>query len=140
MSSLQQFNRIYYVENGVVSERVCKTAFLSIFGISNGLLGRALALETAEGGAPHRDQRRCHVPVNKTPEEKIEQIKEHISKFPCYKSHYSRQYNPNCKYLSPDISISKMYALYKEEQGEQAVSEWKYRQVFNSSFNLTFGR
>ena len=33
-----------------------------------------------------------------------------------------------------------MYALYKEEQGEQAVSEWKYRQVFNSSFNLTFGR
>ena len=63
-----------------------------------------------------------------------------MSKFPCYQSHYSRQDNPNRKYLSPDLSISKMYALYKEEQGEQAVSEWKYRQVFNSSFNLTFGR
>jgi len=142
-SSRRQFSRIYYIQNGPVSERVCKTAFLSIFGISNGRLGRALSSQAAGGGAPHQDQRGRHVPANKTSQEKIEQIKEHIAKFPCYQSHYSRHDNPNRQYLSPDLSIPKMYALYKDhcsEQGLDAVSEWKYRHVFNTNFNLTFGR
>ena len=142
-SSRRQYSRIYYVQDGQVSERVCKTAFLSIFGISNGRLGRALSSQAEAGGVPHRDQRGRHEPSNKTSEEKIEMIKEHISKFPCYQSHYSRRDNPNRKYLSPDLSVSKMYALYKEhcsEQDVEAVSEWKYRHVFNTTFNLTFGR
>ena len=75
VSSFRQFNRIYYVQNGPLSEQVCMTAFLSIFGISNGRLGRALTSQTAEGCAQHRDQRGHHVPVNKTPQEKMKQIK-----------------------------------------------------------------
>ena len=141
--SRRQFSRIYYVQNGPVSVWVCKTAFLAIFGISNGRLERALSSQAEEGGVPHQDQPGRHVPANKTPQEKIEQIKEHIAKFPCYQSHYSRCDNPNRKYLSPDLSISKMYALYKDhcsEQEVEAVSGWKYRHVFNTTFNLTFGR
>ena len=84
--SRRQFSSIYYVQNGPVSVRVCKTSFLAIFGISNGRLERALSSQAEEGGVPHQDQRGRHVPANKTPQEKIEQIKEHIAKFPATKA------------------------------------------------------
>ena len=141
--SRRNFFEDIYIQNGPVSERVCKTAFLSIFGISNGRLGRALSSQAAAGGVPHKDQRGHHKPSNKTPEEKIESVKRHIQQFPCYESHYSRCDNPNRKYLSPDLSISKMFALYKincSDNEVKPVSEWKYRHVFNTSFNLSFGR
>ena len=136
-------SRVYYVRNGRVSARVCKVAFLRIHGISNGRLDRALKAQSDEGGSPHNDQRGCHVPPNKTPEASLEFVREHISCFPKYKSHYSRSDNPNKHYLSPDLTINKMYQLYKEECSKQAkapVSEWVYRQVFNKEFNLSFGR
>ena len=79
----------------------------------------------------------------KTTEADLELVKEHILSFPQYQSHYSRADNPNRKYPSPDLTISKMYSLYKEwcaEKEKIAVSEWMYRQVFNTSFNLSFGR
>ena len=132
--SRRHFSRVFYVQNGSVSERVCKTA---IFGISNGRLGRALEAQTTSGGVPHTDQRGRHEPPNKTPPEKLELVKEHIESFPAYESHYSRKDNPNRKYLSPSLSISKMYQLFKDFC---SVSEWKYRQIFNTHFNYTFGR
>ena len=141
--SRRHFSRVCYVQNGSVSERVCKTAFLSIFGISNGRLGRALETQTSSGGMPHTDQRGRHKPPNKTPPEKLELVKEHIESFPAYESHYSRKDNPNRKYLSPSLSISKMYQLFKDfcsDRRSEPVSEWKYRQIFNTHFNYTFGR
>ena len=126
-----------------MSARVCKVAFLRIHGISNGRLDRALKAQSDEGGSPHNDQQGCHVPPNKIPEASLEFVREHISCFPKYKSHYSCLDNPNKHYLSPDLTINKMYQLYKEECSKQAkapVSEWVYRQVFNKEFNLSFGR
>ena len=139
--SRRHFSRVFYVQNGSVSERVCKTAFLSIFGISNGRLGRALETQTSSGGVPHTDQRGRHEPPNKTPPEKLELVKEHIESFPAYESHYSRKDNPNRKYLSPSLSISKMYQLFKDfcsDRRSEPVSEWKYRQIFNTHFNYTY--
>ena len=141
--SRRRFSRLFYVPNGEISERVCKTAFLSIFAISNGRLSRALAAQVAGGGVPHTDQRGRHVPANKTPEEKIQIVREHIERFPRYESHYSRSDNPNRRYLSPSLSIATMYELYKEacdENNEQPVKEWKYREIFNTEYNLSFGR
>ena len=49
----------------------------------------------------------------------------------------------NRKYLSPDLSIAKMYALYKQKctpDSKQHVSDWVYRRIFNEEYNLTFGR
>ena len=51
----------------------------------------------------------------KTPEASLEFVQEHISCFPKYKSHYSRSDNPSKHYLNPDLTINKMYQLYKEE-------------------------
>ena len=129
------------MQSGGVSERICKTAFLSIFSISNGRLERALKASPTSG--IHTDQRGRHTPHNKTNPDTLKGVKEHIKKFTCYESHYSRQNNPNRMYLSPTLSIPKMYRLYKEHCSENdlvAVSEWKYREVFKTEFNLSFGR
>ena len=141
--SRRRFSRVFYVQNGSISERVCKTAFLSIFGISNGRLNRALQAQASNGGLPHTDQRGRHEPLNKTSPEKLQLVKEHIESFPVYESHYSRKDNPCRKYLSPMFSFAKMHQLFKEfcsDKGKEPVSEWKYREIFNTCFNLTFGR
>lgn len=141
--SRRNTTRVYYVHDGRVSVRVCKTAFLRIHGISNGRLCRVLKSAEVRGGTPKRDERGRHPPGNKTSDEKIEGVKEHIKSFPQYSSHYSRRDNPNRRYLSSDLSIAKLYCLYKEEcsaNGRDPVSEWVYRKVFNESFNLKFGR
>ena len=131
------------MQNGSISERVCKTAFLSIFGISNGRLNRALQAQASNGGLPHTDQRGRHEPPNKTSPEKLQLVKEHMESFPVYESHYSRKDNPCRKYLSPMLSIAMMHQLFKEfcsDKGKEPVSEWKYREIFNTCFNFTFGR
>ena len=142
--SRRSYTREYSVKkDGVVSVRVCKEAFLKIFGISNGRLDRALKAQAAAGGSPHGDQRGRHPPINKTTEAATEGVKTHINSFPCYKSHYSRKDNPNRNFLSPDLSIQVMYSLYKEKcqnENTQPVSEWVYRRIFNESFNLSFGK
>ena len=133
------YSRVFYVSNGSVSVRVCKTAFLRIHAVSNGRLNRALKAQQDAGGSPHQDQRGRHEPANKTKAEDIAAVSAHIKRFPKYKSHYSRSDSPHKEYLSPDLSIAKMYAIYKEEI-EAPVSEWVYRKVFNENFNLSFGR
>ena len=97
------------MQNWSISERVCKTAFVSIFGISNGQLNRALQAQASNGGVPYRDQRGRHEPWNKTSPDKLQLVKDHRESFPAYKSHYSWKDNPHRKFLSPTLSISKMY-------------------------------
>ncbi|KXJ20296.1 hypothetical protein AC249_AIPGENE28589 [Exaiptasia diaphana] len=102
--------------------------------------------------------------VNKFSDETINKIKQHIQSFPTEISHYSRDDNPNKKYLSADLSINRMYMLYLEKEEPQVwkrqqerviakqqnvampqefkpiVSETSYRLIFNTQFNLGFGR
>jgi len=129
---------VFYLNKGGISIRVCKLLFLRTYAISNGRLDRALRAQVKEGGSPHMDQRGKHAPGNKTEQAVIDEVKQHIESFPKYRSHYSRQDNPNRKYLSPELSITKMYAMYKAS-AEKPVSEWVYRKIFNESFNLSFG-
>ena len=80
--------------------------------------------------------------MNKTTDD-VAFVKDHIQSFPKYRSHYSRATNPIRQYLHPDLSITKMYLLYKDvcsTQGKSQVSEGIYRKVFNEQFNLSFGR
>lgn len=142
-SSRRGNTRLYYMKDGEYSVRVCKSAFLLMHGISNGRVSRALQGVAKTGGFPKQDQRGRHEPPNKTSDEDMALIHEHIQSFPSYTSHYSRSDNPNRKYLSPDLSLAKIYSLYKDtctEKGKKAVSDWVYRKVFNERYNLTFGK
>ena len=143
-SSRRSQSRVYYVQStSGMSVRVCRKAFLHIHDVFGGRVDRALKLSVAANGSPQMDKRGRHEPGNKTPEEDICSVKEHITSFPQYESHYSRNDNPNRKFLSPDLKISKMYSMYKAKcvsDGNKTVSEWIFRKTFNENFNLTFGR
>ena len=141
-TSNRRNSRVFYINNGERSVRVCKVAFLRIHGVSNGRLSRVLSGQAKQGGLPKLDGRGHKEPPNKTSAEDIGNVREHIRSFPVYSSHYSRADNPSRRYLSPHLSISQMYHLYKEvctTEGKRAVSEWVYRKEFNESFNLSFG-
>ena len=89
---------------------------------------------------------------NKIPVAIQKQIKEHIRSFPSKESHYSRK-DTSRKYLSSELSVAKMHELYLEHYEPQIHAEWclgnkvkpqvgydYYRNIFNTSFNLAFGR
>ena len=56
-TSRRRYTRMYYVKNGAISEQTRKTAFLSIHGVSNGRLERAIQPQIKMGGSPHGDER-----------------------------------------------------------------------------------
>jgi len=86
------------------------------------------------------DKRGKHIPKNKTPDDKLKNVKDHIESFPVMDAHYIRK-DTHRKYLGSDLSINKMYELYQEEcnaKGNQSVSRGVYRKVFNENYNYSF--
>lgn len=129
---------LYRINVGRISHPVCKVYFLDTFAVSNGRLARALRKEENER-EPGEDLRGKKTPANKTSEENLNRIREHINKFPHYDSHYT--HNPKGKFLGEDLNVKKMYRLYAEEcqfKNMPFVKENIYRSVFNEEFNLTF--
>ena len=63
--------RVFYVNSGQVSVRVCKIAFLRIHAVSNGRLSRALKSQSDSGGSPHNDRRGKYMPSNKNNDEDL---------------------------------------------------------------------
>lgn len=61
----------------------------------------------------------------------------HISSFPKYVSHYTRN-QTDSKFLSPNLSLSKMYELYKQQCAGIPVSKSFYNRIFYDYFNLRF--
>ena len=138
--SRRNFSRQFYVNEDGASVRMCKKAFLAIHGVSNGRLSRALKSFQAKS-SPQTDKRGNHVPKNKTPVDVLRFVRAYIESFPTEKSHYSRNENPDKKYLPPDLSIRKMYELYTEkciQEWKQQVKENVYRTVFNNEYNFSF--
>lgn len=121
--------------------KVCKLFFKNCLQVSDGRLTRALSNKTKGGQlttAP-LDRRGKHPPKNKTKENDIENVKSFINNFARYKSHYSRNKNPNREYLSPDLNISKLFAMYQQsEEPDVKVSKSVFSKIFNEDFNLHF--
>jgi len=64
----------------------------------------------------------------------------HIKLFPTYESHYARnQGEPIRLYFHPELNISIMHRLFKENQTGRnlpTVQEWCYRDIFHTDFKL----
>lgn len=87
---------------------------------------------------------RGNFPTRKTEDHEILFVKEFIDSFPRYESHYKLSHF-NKKYLSPFWNIKRLYREYClkfnfEYPTLKTVSEWKFRQIFNTEFNLSFAR
>lgn len=96
-----------------------------------------------DGGIVTPDKRGRHEPINKISEDIRNSVRQHISKFPTYESHYSRERTRKC-YQGNHLNISKMYRLYVEECNENGLKEediakeWLYSEIFNYEYNYSF--
>lgn len=122
---------------------ICRLALCSLLGISEKVIKRIQKSVSQNLSGPSKIMQGLH---NNRPkkinEDRRAEIIEHINSFPTESSHYSRRKNPNRKYLPPFLTIEKMYSLYEEQcrQNEvDLVSNFYYREVFVTEFNLGFG-
>lgn len=121
---------------------VCKPFFLQTFQVTDGRVTRAIK-KPSQGLDPGSDQRGRHSPSNKTPEQVLMAVHEHINSFPVYQSHYTRHKNPHRKFLPAHLNIRKMFNLYEEkltgsDESNAPVKEGVYRRIFNTEFILAF--
>lgn len=116
---------------------VCKTIFLNTLGISEKTVRTALNKRTEEG-LVSVDRRGGRFANLKQKDVEIRNaVLAHIQKFPRMESHFCRK-STTREFLHPDLTIKKMYHIYKTEHGEQLnCSYHTYRRVFNS-LNISF--
>ena len=135
----KQETRKYYLSVDKQRKQVCKSFFLNTLNIGKKTIECSLKRK-CHGGFYGTDRRGRHTPANKTDDQTIGHIKNHIESFPAVESHYTRK-STSKKFLSQDQSIRKMYDLYKtkcEEDQMKPVSEKVYRDVFCNEYNFSF--
>ncbi|GFO39008.1 hypothetical protein PoB_006551300 [Plakobranchus ocellatus] len=143
----------YFISVGGQEHELCMSAFMSVHSIGKKRLTRLK--QSKNHPTPPRDLRGLHGKQPCTPEDLNIKIRQHIRSFPTITSHYSRQMNPNKRYLHPNLNIKRMWLLYlgqnePEEKnkyctGKNADMRPKvhyslYKGLFFSEVNLGFGR
>lgn len=118
------------------SLEVCKHSFCSIFGISPERVRRLCNL-LKENKLP-TDLRGKAPAKNAIPAETCTLIENHIKSFPQKISHYSNKEVRN--YLDAQLSVKKMFDMFKEKHPNAKVNYWFYHKIFKERFNLRFGR
>jgi len=86
--------------------------FCNVLQLTNGSLGRAL---NRQGDTTFSEKRGKYAPGNKKSEEDIDTVREHISSFPRYSSHYCRKDNQDVKYLPQQLNLAIMYRMYTDD-------------------------
>lgn len=118
----------------IFGHEVCKTAFLKTLQIDACRVELALRKQCADEYADERGT--LSGGQNKLSFAQKEEVCEHIESFPKYVSHYCRKVT-NAKFLSSDLTLTKMYELYTEKR-ENSVSFSSYKRIFYDNFNLRF--
>lgn len=122
-------------------ERVCKAFFLKTLDVTKNVVETALKdKDPITGSFASIDKRGKHTPHNKTEEDLLKDVREHIESFPVMESHYCRK-STSRSYLSSTLNLSIMYRLYLEKMSllaKETVSEYIYRNIFNTDYNLSF--
>lgn len=114
---------------------VCKNALLKTLQISGTRIAVAMKkymeLDSLADGRGQTTGGR-----NALPQPKKVEVRSHISSFPKYVSHYTRN-QTNSKFLCSNLNLAKLYTLYKEKT-QDPVSQSLYKKIFYSEFNLRF--
>ncbi|KAK4310085.1 hypothetical protein Pmani_018321 [Petrolisthes manimaculis] len=97
---------------------VCKTCFCNIHAISKKRVENMLSKVRSTGVAPV-DQRGASASVNKTHEDVLQIVQDHVRSLPTCSSHYSRAKSRHRVYLPPGYGHRKCYDLYKHQCEEK---------------------
>ncbi|CAH1110537.1 unnamed protein product [Psylliodes chrysocephalus] len=122
-------SRSYKLSNGNSETiRVCQKFFCT-FAISKRIPTDALLHKSINGTYRGQDKRKGRPATNVTPHKKVREIQAILAAFPKVPSHYCRQRSSRL-YLSPDLLIEKLYTLYKDKCGPEAVNLNVFRRLF----------
>lgn len=141
LESRRKFTRLYSLPKSGEHIAVCQKMFLNTLDVT--LKKVRVVTEKkrkSNSGMCAEDLRGKHGNQLKVSQEARKIILDHIQMFPAIESHYSRSHTAR-KYLSPDLSISKMYKLYVDFCTENNIipqSRSFYRQMFVENFNYQF--
>lgn len=128
----------YHIVNRSTAEKVpvCSESFASITNISRHRINHIAKNFFMTQEAPREKRGGSRTTAND--DEVTKSIIDHIESFKCKKSHYIRK-DTGRSYLHPELSIKKMYKLWKlERHGMPKASYSKYYSVFVTKFNLAF--
>lgn len=116
---------------------VCKGCFMKTFDETNMFITLALMNRNSNvSGQVSDDKRGLDSPANKTSEQKLKEVQDHINSFPLYESHYTRRKSTR-KYLPPHLNLQIMYKLYCERNHTSPVSRPIYEREFHK-LNISF--
>lgn len=131
--------KVRLIRNGKLEEiRVCNKAFKSLHGVTNRTLQTLKKSLSTTGVAPVDMRGRHKNRPHKTSAETEEKVVTHIGSLKGRKSHYSLKDSKKI-YLSEDLNIQKLHRMYSQKYPNHPVSYEKYRLLFNTKFNISFG-
>ncbi|KAL4712623.1 hypothetical protein ACJJTC_005444 [Scirpophaga incertulas] len=129
-----------YFSQGGFRQQVCQKYFCSTLAISYTVINNAIEKRNQCGLYDAKDQRGKKEPPNKTSQVAVDFVKMHVESFPTMEPHYIRKTSKRL-YLNANLSIMKMYQLYKikcREENATPVSEITYRRIFCNNYNYSF--
>ena len=88
--SYKQNSRTYYLPVHGSLQRVCKKVFIQALDISDKMIRCTLSRKT-DRTFEGTDKRGKHTPANKTSDETLDSIRQHIKSFPIMDSHYKQK-------------------------------------------------
>lgn len=125
---------------------ICKQALCSLYQVGRKKIDILQKVMKDGFTSPMPDRRGKHdTRPNKIPEDVVQHIENHICAFPSEESHYSGHKNKFKQYLSPLLSVRKMYKEYilmcetKNLPQRFMIKESFYRSIFETKFNFSFG-
>lgn len=138
----RKFQCKYYLnDSDGIRQRVCLSFLSNCLCISQSTLKKTSNYVQKN---PDATENRGQFPTRKYNDHDVNFLRECIKSFPQYDSHYSNvESGSQRKYLSPFLNIKRMYREYRIKcafKKKKCLPEWKYRFVFNTEFNLRFGR
>ncbi|XP_063876931.1 uncharacterized protein LOC135109482 [Scylla paramamosain] len=133
--------RAYSLSCGGTNISVCATAFRNVLGVTSRRVYNAVD-RVNPTGTPRADRRGKHVPKHAMPLSRKNLVECHIKSFPTVSSHYTRAKSPLMRYLDTEMTMKKMYFLYKEwlfdnHEDEEPVTFSYYKKVVQG-FRLGF--
>lgn len=135
---VQYHLQFHLIDATGIEVEVCRWFFFKLLNVSKHRCN--YAIKSAKENPSSIDNRGRRSSVNKLSESDMNYVKDFISKFPKYESHYGRSASKKM-YLSPNLNTMKMYKEYKclcEFHNRKLISETMFRKIFNYEFNLAF--
>lgn len=141
LKKIQSVHSYHLTDAQGLTHQVCLHFLIKCLQISKTKINRAT---NAKISNPNADERRggFHNKNSNITDKSF--LKSFIKKFPSYESHYRpSKSNSTTKYLNPSLNIIKMYREYCllcRAMKRKVLTEWMFRHIFNTQFNLKFGR